>query len=193
MKHADFGSCERGATLLVSLLILLVLSVLGVVAMRGGHLQNLMSANSQQAALAFNTAESGVGAVYASTSGVPYSAILQPAHPIMMTVGVGQKALAELDNATVTGVKHVACVDKYGVMGGCTGQKIDADRLGRSSANVEMSWFGCYPVGTLYPGMSTKPDAPLKAHYFRIDSSGVSGNAQTSVTSIGTIIGHGCS
>lgn len=53
-----------GAALLVSLLILLVLSIIGISAMRGGLLQELLAANTQQSTMALNSADAGVEALY---------------------------------------------------------------------------------------------------------------------------------
>jgi len=57
-----------GAALLVSLVILLVLSIVGISAMRGGLLQELLAANTQQSTMALNSSDAGVEAVYISAS-----------------------------------------------------------------------------------------------------------------------------
>lgn len=54
---------QTGAALLVSLIILLILSIIGISAMRGGLLQLLIAANAQQAEMAFSAADAGVSAV----------------------------------------------------------------------------------------------------------------------------------
>ena len=59
---------QTGAALLVSLIILLILSIIGISAMRGGLLQLLMSANSQQSEMAFSAADAGVSAVVYNAS-----------------------------------------------------------------------------------------------------------------------------
>lgn len=59
---------QSGAALLMALVILIVLSVIGISAMRSGLLQGLMAANSQQAAMAFNAADAGVESMYISAS-----------------------------------------------------------------------------------------------------------------------------
>ncbi|QGX38571.1 PilX N-terminal domain-containing pilus assembly protein [Permianibacter aggregans] len=55
---------QEGAALLVSLIILLILSIIGISAMRGGLLQELMASNTQQVIMAQNVADAGVEAVY---------------------------------------------------------------------------------------------------------------------------------
>ena len=59
---------QSGSVLLMALVILIVLSLVGISAMRGGLLQNLMAANSQQAAIALNAADAGVESMYITAS-----------------------------------------------------------------------------------------------------------------------------
>jgi type IV pilus assembly protein PilX len=51
---------QRGAALIVGLVLLLVMTLLGVAAMRTSTLQLVMAGNSQYSQLAFQAAESGV-------------------------------------------------------------------------------------------------------------------------------------
>lgn len=55
---------QKGAALLVSLVILMILSVIGISAVRGGLLQSLMSANAQQDVSTFRGADAGAAAIY---------------------------------------------------------------------------------------------------------------------------------
>ena len=55
---------QSGAALLVSLVILMILSVIGISAVRGGLLQSLMSANAQQDVSTFRSADAGAAAIY---------------------------------------------------------------------------------------------------------------------------------
>lgn len=59
---------QKGSVLLMALVILIVLSLIGISAMRGGLLQNLMAANSQQAAIALNAADAGVESLYVTAA-----------------------------------------------------------------------------------------------------------------------------
>lgn len=51
---------QRGAALIVGLVLLLIMTLLGVAAMRTSTLQLVMAGNSQYAQLAFQAAESGI-------------------------------------------------------------------------------------------------------------------------------------
>ncbi|MFZ5841640.1 MAG: PilX N-terminal domain-containing pilus assembly protein [Pseudomonadota bacterium] len=59
---------QTGAALLVSLVILLILSIIGISAMRGGLLQTLMAANTQQLYIAQNAADGAVETMYFQTN-----------------------------------------------------------------------------------------------------------------------------
>lgn len=73
---ASGRSRQRGMALLIALIVLVVVSILGAVAMRTAMFQNRVSINSQTANLAFEAAESGLGAaIYVAT-------VVQPTSPI---------------------------------------------------------------------------------------------------------------
>jgi type IV pilus assembly protein PilX len=58
--HPQFDSRQRGAALVVALILLLVLTLLGVAALRTTTLEERMAANSQERNRAFHAAESGL-------------------------------------------------------------------------------------------------------------------------------------
>ncbi|WP_237060501.1 pilus assembly PilX family protein [Microbulbifer sediminum] len=66
MKHRSLKtsglSRERGATLLVGLVMLLLMTVIGLAAMRGSGMQELMAGNMRDRNLAFQSAEAGLRA-----------------------------------------------------------------------------------------------------------------------------------
>lgn len=62
LRH-DIGRRERGAALIVSLIILLVLTLIGVAGMNTSVMQERMAVNSQNSNRAFQAAESTVGAL----------------------------------------------------------------------------------------------------------------------------------
>jgi len=62
MNHLLFPKKQRGATLLISLILLLMLTVLALAAGRTASLQQRMASNLQQQNVAFQTAESGIQA-----------------------------------------------------------------------------------------------------------------------------------
>lgn len=55
-------SAQRGATLLVGLVMLLLMTVIGLAAMRGSGMQELMASNMRDRNLAFQAAEAGLRA-----------------------------------------------------------------------------------------------------------------------------------
>ena len=57
-------SAQRGAVLLVALIILVVLTLLGVSTMNSTQLEEKMAANSQEATRAFHAAESGLSEAF---------------------------------------------------------------------------------------------------------------------------------
>jgi hypothetical protein len=59
-KSGGLRRGEEGAVLIVSLLILLVLTVIGVVALNTGSFQEKMAFNTQERVAAFHAAESGI-------------------------------------------------------------------------------------------------------------------------------------
>jgi len=60
MNNLTTWQKQRGATLLISLILLLVLTILALVAGRSATLQQRMASNLQQQNLAFQSAESGI-------------------------------------------------------------------------------------------------------------------------------------
>ncbi|KXU39411.1 hypothetical protein AXE65_08580 [Ventosimonas gracilis] len=62
MNHLTAAKKQQGATLLISLVLLLVLTILALAAGRSATLQQRMAGNLQQQNLAFQTAENGIQA-----------------------------------------------------------------------------------------------------------------------------------
>jgi len=69
MNHPSGLHGQRGATLLISLVLLLMLTVLALVASRGATLQQRMASNLQQQNLAFQAAENGIQAAILQMTG----------------------------------------------------------------------------------------------------------------------------
>lgn len=59
---------QRGAALIMSLVLLLILTLLGVAAMRSSSLQQMMAGNTQEINRAFEAAESGLNKAMADTT-----------------------------------------------------------------------------------------------------------------------------
>jgi len=62
MNHLTAAKKQQGATLLISLVLLLVLTILALAAGRSATLQQRMAGNLQQQNIAFQTAENGIQA-----------------------------------------------------------------------------------------------------------------------------------
>lgn len=65
-EHGGGPSSQRGAVLVVAMVLLLVLTMLGVTALNTTSVEERMAANSQEQARAFQAAEAGVSAFFAS-------------------------------------------------------------------------------------------------------------------------------
>lgn len=70
-KHITFRKSQRGVTLVVVLLLLLVVTILGLTAMRGTVMQERMSGNSASRAMAFQMAEGVLREVEANLAESP--------------------------------------------------------------------------------------------------------------------------
>jgi uncharacterized protein (TIGR01732 family) len=68
-REPSFPHAERGIALIVTLFILLVITFMGLIAMRTGLLQVAMSTNSQVNVLLFQNADAGTGRVEATING----------------------------------------------------------------------------------------------------------------------------
>lgn len=78
---------ERGTALIMSLVILLILTILGVTAMSTSSLQEKMAGNLQDMVRAIEAAESGASQALATTPLVPYSAAITLAPMYYGTIG----------------------------------------------------------------------------------------------------------
>lgn len=101
MKRAySFPQSQRGVALIVTLVILLVVTFMGLVAMRGGMLQVAMSTNSQVNALLFQNADAGTNAVFNAISPDPTT---NPTNPInQVRDNPGKELVGCLKSSTLT-------------------------------------------------------------------------------------------
>ncbi|WP_020207886.1 pilus assembly PilX family protein [Gilvimarinus chinensis] len=60
MKHLELYTAQRGATLIVGLIMVLVMSVIGLSAIRGSGLQEQMAGNMRDRQLAFQASEAAL-------------------------------------------------------------------------------------------------------------------------------------
>ncbi len=159
---------EHGAALFVSLVILLVLSIIGISAMRGGLLQSLMAANVQQQQIAKNVADAGVSATWA--------------------VATEQQRIdgGVLSAAAAAGGDAVTFyVDNQGDLG-ADAVKIDDDGLRDEPAlesRIDLVYVGCAKqlcgASSLVQGSAS---ASLECTAFRADGAGTVGDTSASVS-----------
>lgn len=120
---------QQGVALIVTLMILVIITMVGLVAMRSGLLQVAMSTNSQVDALLFQAADAGVGAVETDIN----------ANPIASNASTGVLGLAK-DNP---GTEIPLCLNKLGLQKGTTstGSKCaQTDFMsGRGAVRVQMA------------------------------------------------------
>ena len=76
-------SRQRGAVLIVSLILLVVMTLLGVTAMNSTSLEERMAANSQITTRAFQTAETGLSIAFNDNNAYDLSGTYDPASSIV--------------------------------------------------------------------------------------------------------------
>ena len=74
-RHSQTHGRQRGAILVVSLLILLVLTLIGISSLDGSVMEEKMASNSQTATATFQKAESSIQEAYAIASRNPGGAV----------------------------------------------------------------------------------------------------------------------
>ena len=67
-RHSALPHRERGAVLIVAMILLVVLTLLGVSAMNTSQLEERMASNSQESARSFESAESGLSMAFNTDS-----------------------------------------------------------------------------------------------------------------------------
>lgn len=156
---------QRGAALFISLVILLVLSVIGISAMRGGLLQSLMAGNLQQQEVIHSAADSATATVWAIATEQGLS-----------DAGVFAVA-AESPNNTFTGF-----IDGSGAIS-AEEARLDDDNVRATPvliSQVDVAHLGCAPlmcgVNSLVQGQGPQCTA------FRVDGTTTVGGTQGSVS-----------
>jgi Tfp pilus assembly protein PilX len=81
-SHAPGARARRGAALVTSLMILLVLTILGIAAMRTASLEERMAGNVQEAVYAFEAAESGLNAALNDAANLSLSGAVENTYSI---------------------------------------------------------------------------------------------------------------
>jgi hypothetical protein len=156
---------ERGVALIIGLLLLLVLTIMGIAAMRSTGLQERMSANNQQQMITFQGAEAGIRQVMESANVAPTTAAQ------VQTVDVIKKAV---DNGKNPAPNVLAT----------TAQNPDT---GNGTTNVATIEFKCnVPLEGNSLGLGT-----LSANYFLINSSSTQNNTNSSSVHQQTVIRQG--
>jgi type IV pilus assembly protein PilX len=86
---------EQGAALIVGLLLLLVMTIIGIAAMRGTTLQERMSANNQQQMITFQSAEAAINSVWGK--------VIQPAQPSVVNPLITANTTGPVTTSVITG------------------------------------------------------------------------------------------
>jgi type IV pilus assembly protein PilX len=167
----SFRFHQQGAALLVSLVILLILSIIGISAMRGGLLQTLMATNTQQLYMAQNASDSAAESMY-------------------YTVNVQRLSAGNFMSDAKNGIAVNFSVGADGSLSAAADTYFDAGRdrtITQGQASLE--FLGCSTPGAatdyslMCPGSSggTKPNTSAGCNVFRTDATGQVGDlsAQT--------------
>ena len=163
---------QNGAALFVSLIILLVLSIIGVSAVRGGLLQSLMSANAQQSEMTFSVADAGAGATL--------NAIRQQ-----------QVAAAGLVNTAMMGGNTTVFIDNTGALSAAA-VNFDSDQPNPiMSVTTTTNYLDSCQV-MLCPGMDLS-GAGGACHQFSVNSTGTVSDTNANVTLWVSVIAAGAS
>ncbi len=197
LRRVPVRHVQSGAALLVSLLILLVLSMVGLAAMRGGLLQNLMSANTTQDTMAYQAADSAIGAFMLSANNG------SPAIPAFLNAEImaNPRTFTGNPRADLTNVANAAgwvrCLDRDGNLrlADCGALDTENGRAGQVTAQVSVGFFKFQP-GTPAAVCPEGSDATvnkgtLKCHIFQIvGTANVGGAARTAnVIALGVHLG----
>lgn len=157
---------QRGAALLVSLVILLVLSIIGISAIRGGLLQTLMATNTQQLYMAQNASDSAAESMY-------------------YTVNVQRLTAGNFMSDAKNGIAVNLAVDSSGALVGEADTYLDGDRDRTiTQAQASLSFVGCAAPGSessysfMCPESSAgiKPNSSASCNVFRTDATGQVGD-----------------
>ena len=162
------GQSQRGAALFISLVILLVLSVIGISAMRGGLLQSLMATNMQQQEVVRSAAESSTSTVWAIATEQ------QRADGSVLVLS------AESPDRTFTGF-----IDGSGAI---TLEEAQLDDDGERAdpvltSQVVVAFLDCAPTACGPSSIVLSPASPVQCYAFRVDGNTTVGDTQGSVSS----------
>ena len=138
MKSRKSKHGQRGIALVVGLILLLVVTILGITAIRSSTQEERMAANSQQQQITFQLAEAAIRSMMGELRGLiappagrtrsPIIAALNPANPV-----VPAETIATPQPAVSNGVTSTAVIT-YVNTSGATGYKL----------GVEQGTYVCY-------------------------------------------------
>jgi len=148
MKSFIMQPQQRGATLLISLVLLLVLTILALAAGRNATLQQRMASNLQQQNLAFQYAENGIQAAILRLQ--DESTRPQQSSPKCLFSDTGTGVTEEWadncnsadNNGYVVEVEEVDCTGAGGIAGNSGG----AVSIGVGSNTINLTGGTCYRI-----------------------------------------------
>lgn len=160
---------QSGAALFVSLIILLILSIIGISAVRGGLLQSLMAANAQQAEMTFSVADAGTGAT-------------------LNAIRMQETDPNGLVNTAMQGMNPQIFVDSTGTIS-VDAVNFDADLPNPSMTVTTLTSYINSCDKTLCPGMDISVDSSVGCHLLSIDSNSTVVDTNANVTLWVSVLG----
>jgi len=159
---ALLGSRERGVSLLVALIFLIILTILGLTAMRVATMEERMSGNAHDRSLAFQAAEAGLRDAESD---------IENSGRVSMT-----SANANCTNGLCCNISGLTCIEP-------TVPVYQNSALSFTAAPSVQ--YGTYTGALPIPGLSQQPRyliEPFTGGYYRITVRGYGLNADTQVT-----------
>jgi len=129
--------CQRGAVLIVSLILLVVLTLLGVSVMNMTQLEERMASNSQEVVQAFQSAETGLQRAYNEYEPIEWDL----SAPMVSTNSINPSGIGRADTSTYK-IEFIVARDA-------------PPRLGYDPAKFQMFNFDLYSQGVTESGFSS--------------------------------------
>lgn len=158
MNH-KYRSSQRGAVLLVSLIILLMVSVLGISAMRSSIFANKVATGVQADAMTFEAAETAIAVTYGNMqANNSLQTVFSPGYNTTTCIAASGSSDGSCTNNSFFDARSLVQAEAYAYFGGykaVTGSQISTS--GGSSLFVD------YKINIL--GQSTMPSYNIENHH----------------------------
>lgn len=187
MMTIKFVSRQRGAALFVALVLIIILSLLGIVAMRGGFTQRLIASNSAQTVSAISAADSAASALINAVNDTAASDSAGDPMYDAVQAGTGND-ISQLMDRSIDAVTR--CLDSTGALQDCPAENLDQDQGDRVQAKAQITYFGSGSRPDLCAGFQLNMGAKPYCHYFRVDGVGTYGDTEKTVSVIAVRTGY---